>query len=161
MASNEHSVWRSHCQEAKIEWPGGQRIPWNGEAIGMFLLPCAPPGVPDCERGPDRCNASGAAWASAVSLPPRRNGLIAWRKAVLPTFREASLCRHVHRELLRSVLLDLTPTIAATACNQINYVERYSRHSAGCPVSRHSRWRAAACHRETSGLFPRWAKRAS
>ena len=26
---------------------------------------------------------------------------------------------------------------------------------------RHSRWRAAACHRETSGLCPRWAQRAS
>jgi len=61
MASNEHSVWRSHGQEAKRGWPGGQRIPWNGEAMGSFLLPCAPPGVPDRERGPDRCHASGAA----------------------------------------------------------------------------------------------------
>src|SRR5215475_14510833 len=61
MASNEHSVWRSHCQEAKRGWPGGQRIPWHGEAMGSFLLPCAPPGVPDRERGPDRCHVSGAA----------------------------------------------------------------------------------------------------
>src|SRR5438477_12931259 len=61
MASNEHSVWRSHGQEAKTGWLGGQRIPWNGEAMGSFLLPCAPPGVPDRERGPDRCNSSGAA----------------------------------------------------------------------------------------------------
>src|SRR5882724_2678282 len=61
MASNDHSVWRSHGQEAKIGWSGGQRIPWNGEAIGSLLLPCAPPGVPDRERVPDRCNASGAA----------------------------------------------------------------------------------------------------
>src|SRR5215471_7298434 len=61
MASNEHSVWRSHCQEAKIGWPGGKRIPWNGEAIGSLLLPCAPPGVPERARGPDRCNASAAA----------------------------------------------------------------------------------------------------
>jgi len=61
MASNDHAVWRSHCQEAKRGWPGGQRIPWNGEAIGSFLLPCAPPGVPDRERGLDRCNSSGAA----------------------------------------------------------------------------------------------------
>jgi hypothetical protein len=38
-----------------------------------------------------------------------------------------SLCRHVHRELLRSVWLDLTPIISATACYQRNYVERYSR----------------------------------
>ena len=61
MASNEHSVWGSHCQEAKIGWPGGQHIPWNGEAIGSFLLRCAPPDVPDRERGLDRCNSSGAA----------------------------------------------------------------------------------------------------
>src|SRR5215510_1225875 len=61
MASNEHSVWRSHCQEAKRGWPGGQRIPWHGEAMGSFLLPCAPLGVPDREKGPDRCHASGAA----------------------------------------------------------------------------------------------------
>ena len=43
-------------------WPGGQRIPWHGEAIGAFLLPCAPPrGAADRERGPDRCTSSGAA----------------------------------------------------------------------------------------------------
>ena len=27
-------------------WPGGQRIPWHGEAIGSFLLPCVPPKCP-------------------------------------------------------------------------------------------------------------------
>src|SRR5215831_8582532 len=69
----------------------------------------------------------GQPWTSAVTLPPGRNGLIAWRMAVLSTFREPSLGRHVHRELLRSVLLDLTSIIAATACHQRNYVERYSR----------------------------------
>src|SRR5262245_37345245 len=42
-------------------------------------------------------------------------------------FREPSLCRHVHHELLRSVLLDLPSIIAVTACHQRNYVERYSR----------------------------------
>ena len=47
--------------------------------------------------------------------------------AVLYTFREPSLCRQVHRELMRSALLDLTPIIPATACHQRNYVERYSR----------------------------------
>ena len=48
--------------------------------------------------------------------------------AVLSTFREPSLGRHVHRELLRSALLDLTPIIPATACHQRNDVERYSRY---------------------------------
>src|SRR5215510_11586176 len=49
--------------------------------------------------------------------------------AVLSTFRELSLCRQVHRELMRSTLLDLTPIISATVCHQRNYVERYSRYS--------------------------------
>src|SRR5439155_16570515 len=70
----------------------------------------------------------GQPWTFAVTLPPGRNGLIAWRMAVLSTFRAPSLGRHVHRELLRSVLLDLPPRIAATACHQRNYVERYSRY---------------------------------
>src|SRR5215471_4579045 len=33
--------------------------------------------------------------------------------------------------------------------------------SAGCPALPHAKWRAAACHRETSRPFPRWAQRAS
>ena len=69
----------------------------------------------------------GQPWTSAVPLPPGRNGLGARRRAVLSTFRALSLGRHVHRELMRSVGLDLTPIIAATACHQRNDVERYSR----------------------------------
>jgi hypothetical protein len=48
---------------------GGQRIPWNGEAIGLLLLPCAPSGVPDCERGPDRCDSSGVAMDVCSDAP--------------------------------------------------------------------------------------------
>jgi hypothetical protein len=64
------------------------------------------PRVPQIARGglsgaPPR----GQPWTSAVTLPPGRNGLIGWRMAVLSTFREPSLCRHMHRALLRSVLL--------------------------------------------------------
>jgi hypothetical protein len=66
-------------------------------------------------------------WTSAVTLLPGRNGLIAWRMVVLAPFRELALCRPVPRELLRSVWLDVTPIIAATACHQRNYAERYSR----------------------------------
>ena len=73
----------------------------------------------------------GQPWTSAVTLPPGRSGLIAWRIAVLSTCRAPSLCRHVHRALLRSVLLDVTPIISATACLQRNYVERYSRYRGG------------------------------
>ena len=62
-----------------------------------------------------------------MTLPHGRNGLRARQLAVLYTFREPSLGRHVHRELLRSALLDVTPIIPATACHQSNDVERYSR----------------------------------
>src|SRR5262249_628499 len=79
------------------------------------------------ERVPDRCNTSG----SAVDVS---SDALAWgqrvstrRMAVLSTFPELSVCRQVHRELMRSAALDLTPIIPATACHQRNYVERYSR----------------------------------
>ena len=62
-----------------------------------------------------------------MTLPHGRNGLSARRMAVLWTFREPSLCRYVHRELLRNVVLDLTPIVPATAYHQRNYVETYSR----------------------------------
>jgi hypothetical protein len=69
-----------------------------------------------------------------VTLPPGRDGLSAWQMAVLWTFREPALGRHVHRELLRSVLLDLSPIISTTACHQRNYVERYSRYMTKAPL---------------------------
>src|SRR6266851_9686082 len=71
----------------------------------------------------------GQPWTSAVTLPHGRNGLSARRMAVLSMFRAPSLCRHVHREFMRSALLDVTPLISATACHQRNDVERYSRYN--------------------------------
>src|SRR4030095_58833 len=50
-------------------------------------------------------------WASAVTLPHRRNRLSARRMAVWDTFCEPLLRRHVHRELLRSAWLAVTPII--------------------------------------------------
>src|SRR5262249_12431316 len=47
----------------------------------------------------------------------------------------ALLGRHVHRELLHSAWLDVTPIIPATACQQGNYVERYSRFIGECMKS--------------------------
>src|SRR5712691_11628597 len=69
----------------------------------------------------------GQPWTPAVTLPQRRDGLSARRMAVWWTFRAPSLCRHVHRALLRNAVLDVTPIIPTTACHQRNYVERYSR----------------------------------
>ena len=73
------------------------------------------------------CLIGATPWTSAVTFPHGGNGLNARQMAVLSTFREPALCRHVHRELLRSALPDLTPIISATACHQRNYVARYSR----------------------------------
>ena len=98
------------------------------EALGAFLLPCAVTRVSLlavwCLLG---ATPRGQPWTPTVTLPQGRNRLSAWQMAVLWTFRALSLCRHVHRELLRSTLLDLTPIISATVCHQRNYVERYSR----------------------------------
>src|SRR3989442_265036 len=69
----------------------------------------------------------GQPWTPAVALPQGCDGLSARRMAVLCTFREPSLCRHVHRELMRKAALNLTLIIPATACHKRNYVERYSR----------------------------------
>jgi len=71
-----------------------------------------------------------------VTLPHGRSGLNARRMAVLETFRAPSLCRHVHRALWRSVVLDVTPIISATACHQSHDVERYSRFTALSDFSR-------------------------
>src|SRR5215471_16617851 len=68
-------------------------------------------GVLDRERVPDRCN-----------------GLNVRRMAVLWTCRAPALGRHMRCELLRNALFDFTPIITATACQQSNYVERYSRY---------------------------------
>jgi hypothetical protein len=96
---------------------------------GPLLLPCAPRGLSlstlGCLLG---ATPRGQPWTSTVPLPPGRSGLIAWRMAVLSTFRAPARCRQGHCELLRSALLNLTPIIpAVTACHQRNDVERYSR----------------------------------
>jgi hypothetical protein len=83
MTSNEHPVWGSHGEEAKIGWTGGQRLPWHGEAIGSFLSRMRPQGVLERERVPERCYPRGQPWTSAVTLPKGRNGLNARWMGVL------------------------------------------------------------------------------
>jgi hypothetical protein len=117
-------------------WPGGEkriggRAPQHEACAAMrsFLLPCTATGVSLlavwCLSG---ATPRGQPWTSAATFPQGRNGLSARRRAVLSTFREPSLGRHVHRELMRSAMLDVTPIIPTTACHQRNYVERYSRY---------------------------------
>jgi hypothetical protein len=128
-------------------WPGGEnRIGGRAshheecEAIGSFLLPCAATGLSLvamwCLSG---ATPRGQPWMPAVTLPHEFAGLSTRRMAVLGTFREPSLGRQAHRELLRTAWLDFAPSIPATACHQRNYVETYSRSkpSAGYRISHH------------------------
>ena len=100
----------------------------NCEAMGSFLLTDTPTGLSlialGCLSG---ATPRGQPWTPTVTLPHGRDGLSARRMAVLWTFHEPSLGRHVRRELMRNALLDFTPIIPATACHQRNYVEAYSR----------------------------------
>src|SRR5712691_1023816 len=47
--------------------------------------------------------------------------------AVLYTFREPSLGRQMHRELMRNALRDLTTIMPATTYHRRSYADRYSR----------------------------------
>ena len=96
--------------------------------MGSFLLPCATTRLSLiavwCLIG---APPQGQPWTPAGTLPHECDGLSARWMAVLWTFREPSMGRHGHRELLRNAVLDLTPIIPLTACHQRNYVETYSR----------------------------------
>ena len=116
-------------------WPGGEKrrdgqvSPHEDfEAIRLFLLPCAPTELSLiamwCLIG---ATPRGQPWTPAVTLPHGCDGLRARRMAVLWTFREPSLGRHVPHEFMRNAVLNLTLIIPATACHQRNYVQRYSR----------------------------------
>ena len=118
-------------------WPGGEKRRGGRashyeeyEAMGAFLLPCTATEVSLltvwCLIG---ATPRGSAVDNCRATPQGRDGLSARQMAVLYTFREPSLCRHVHRELLRKAVLNLTLIIPATVCHQRNDVERYSRFS--------------------------------
>ena len=98
------------------------------------LLPCAPPGL---SRIAGRCIIGETPWAQpwtpVLTLPHVRDGLRVLLMAVWCTFRRLSMCRPVHHQLTRNELLDLTTIVPATACQQRNYVETYSRFMRGCP----------------------------
>jgi hypothetical protein len=98
-------------------WPGGEKrldgwaalpVAWWGD--GGVSSPVCAPGVSLlevwCLRG---ATPRGQPWTSAVPLPPGGHGLNALRMVVLSPLRAPALCRHVHRELLRSVGLDVPP----------------------------------------------------
>ena len=95
---------------------------------GRFFSRVRHRGVLDRERVPDRCNSSGAAVDVCSDTPAWAQRAESAEDGGVVDVARASLCRRVHRELLRSVWLDVTLIIAVTACYQRNYVERYSRY---------------------------------
>src|SRR5262249_10488490 len=108
-------VWQGHGQEAKRGEAGGARITREGKRLGHFSSRVRPRVSQIARRGLIGAPPRGQPWTSAVTLSPGRNGLRAWRMAVLSPLRAPALGRHVHRALWRSVWLDVTPLIAATA----------------------------------------------
>jgi hypothetical protein len=105
--------------------------------MGLFLLTYAATGLSlvavSCLSG---ATPRGQPRTPAMTLLYKCYGLSTRRMAVVWAFREPSLGRQVHRELMRSAVLDLTPIIPATACHQRNYVERYSRSNSGSNMQR-------------------------
>ena len=95
---------------------GSLLLPWAATEMSLLAVWClsgAPP--------------RGQPWTPTGTLPQGYNGLSARRIAVLWTFRAPSLGRHVRREFMRNAWLDFTHIIPATACQQRNCVETYSR----------------------------------
>src|SRR5262249_30707902 len=135
---------KSFQRASRLEkpWPGGEKRrdgqasyhkAWEGD--GVVAPPVCAPGL--CLIARERligATPRGQPWTSAVTRPQGCNGLRAWRMAGLWTFREPSLGRHMHRELLRRAVHDLTPILPTTACYQRIYVERYSRCRCLCDL---------------------------
>src|SRR6266481_1197502 len=102
-------VLRGHGQEAKRGEAGGPRITRNCAALGSFLLTCATTELSLIAMWRlIGATPRGQPWTPAVTLPQGCDGLSARRMAVLWTFREPSLCRHVPHELMRNAVLNLT-----------------------------------------------------
>src|SRR5256884_6337032 len=113
----DRPLLRGHGQEAKIGEAGGHRITRNGAALESFLLTCATTELSLIAMWRlIGATPRGQPWTPAVTLPHGRDELSARRMAVLWTFREPSLGRHVPHELLRNAVLNLTLIIPATAC---------------------------------------------
>src|SRR6266571_8612670 len=98
-----------------------------GRRLGRFSSRVRHRGVPDRDRVPDRCNASGSAVDVCSDAPAGAQRAERAADGGVVDVSRPSLGCQVRRELMRSALLDLTPIIPTTACHQRNYVERYSK----------------------------------
>ena len=118
-------------------WPGGEKRRGERashreefEELGSFLFPYAAIGMtPLAVRRLIGATPRGQPWTPAVTLLHGCDGLNARRMAVLWTFREPSLCRHVRRAFMRNAWRDFTPLIPVTACQQRHYFQTDSRYT--------------------------------
>src|SRR6266571_3974974 len=93
-----------------------------------FLLTCATPSL-SLIAGCGLLGATpwGQPWTPALTLPHVRDGLSVLRMVVLCTCRRPSMCRHVHRQLLRNELPNFTTIVPVTVYYYGSYGETYSR----------------------------------
>ena len=125
---------RGQCQEAKRGEAGGHRLTRNCEALGAFLLTCATTALSLIAMWRlIGATSRGQQWTPTVTLPHGRDGLSARRMAVVWTFHEPSLDRHVPHEFMRNAVLHSLLIIPATICHQRNYVDIYSRYTGHDP----------------------------
>ena len=66
-----------------------------------------------------------------MTLPPGCDGLSVLLLQVFCPFRRPSMCRPVHRQLMRNELHNFTTIVPVTVYHQGSYVETYSRFKAG------------------------------
>ncbi|SRR6266446_597975 len=69
----------------------------------------------------------GQPWTPALTLPRVGYGLSVLLMEVFCPFRMPSICRQVHRQLMRSGLPNFATIVPVTVCYQGSYVETYSR----------------------------------
>src|SRR5713101_2153526 len=100
----------------------------NYAAMVSYLLPCATTGL---SRIAGWCVIGetpwGQPWTPVLTLPHVRYGLSGLRMAVLCACSMPSMCRHVHRQLMRNELHNFTTIVPVTVYHQGSYVETYSR----------------------------------
>ena len=93
----------------------------------VSLLVCDTSGCPSWLDGARWGTHRGEQGIPAVTLSHRCDGLHLLFMAVWCPCRRPSLCRPVHREVMRSAWLDVTTIVPTTPCHQRNYVNLYSR----------------------------------
>ena len=121
-------MWRGHCKEAKRGQPCRHRIMRNYEAMVSFPHTCATAWwsliAGWCLIGE---TPRSQPWTPTVTLPHVCDGVSVLLQQVFCMFRRLSMCRPVHRQLMRNELHNFTTIVPVTVYHHGSYVETYSR----------------------------------